>query len=89
MLAWAVMGAETELEPIACPACGGAGGGPFGRAGSAWDDDAYVCPRCKGAGAIAIDDVMVQSQRPGIAKAPPMKTDVEAPPSKKIRKASA
>lgn len=51
---------------ISCPACGGAGGGPFGRAGSAWDDDDYVCPRCKGAGVIALDDVAV---RPGLAKA--------------------
>jgi hypothetical protein len=66
------MSGETEHhERVACPSCGGAGGGPFGRAGSAWDDDGYVCPRCKGAGAIALDDVMVQSQRPGIVKAVP------------------
>ena len=80
------METEAQLEKIDCPACGGAGGGPFGRAGSAWDDDEYVCPRCKGSGAIALDDVMVQSQRPGIVKATP---DVAAPPSQKKRKASA
>jgi hypothetical protein len=80
---------EAQAEPldlVACPSCGGAGGGPFGRAGSAWDDDAYVCPRCKGAGAIALDDVMVQSQRPGLVKAVP---DAAAPPAQKKRKASA
>jgi hypothetical protein len=75
-----------QLDSIACPSCGGAGGGPFGRAGSAWDDDEYVCPRCKGAGAIALDDVMVQSQRPGIVKAVP---DTTVQPSEKKRKASA
>jgi ribosomal protein S27AE len=81
------MEAEAEhLDRVACPSCGGAGGGPFGRAGSAWDDDEYVCPRCKGVGAIALDDVMVQSQRPGIVKAVP---DVAAPPAQKKRKASA
>lgn len=58
---------ETAAEDrIACPACGGAGGGPFGPAGSAWDDEDWVCPRCKGAGVIGLDDVMV---RPGLAKA--------------------
>jgi hypothetical protein len=51
---------------ITCPACGGAGGGPFGRAGSAWDDEDFVCPRCKGVGVIALDDVAV---RPGLVKA--------------------
>ena len=84
------MEADSELEPIngaPCPACGGAGGGPFGRAGSAWDDDAYVCPRCKGAGVIALDDVMVQSQRPGIVKAIP---DAASPAEQeRKRKASA
>jgi hypothetical protein len=65
---------EAKVEParaLECPSCGGAGGGPFGRAGSAWDDETYVCPRCKGAGALALDDVMVQSQRPGLVKAVP------------------
>lgn len=76
----------TQLQRIACPSCGGAGGGPLGRAGSAWDDDEYVCPRCEGAGAIALDDVMVQSQRPGIVKAVP---DAAEAPAEKKRKASA
>ncbi len=58
---------ETAAQDrVTCPACGGAGGGPFGRAGSAWDDESYVCPRCKGAGVIPLDDAMV---RPGLAKA--------------------
>jgi hypothetical protein len=35
-----------------CPSCGGAGGGPFGRPGSAWDTEAYVCPRCRGLGTL-------------------------------------
>lgn len=75
-----------QLDRIACPSCGGAGGGPFGRAGSAWDDDEYVCPRCKGAGAIALDDVMLQSQRPGLVKAVP---EPVVTPAEKKRKASA
>ena len=78
-----------NLDHVACPSCGGAGGGPFGRAGSAWDDDEYVCPRCKGVGFIALDDVLspsLQSQRPGIVKAVP---DVVVKPDEKKRKASA
>ena len=50
-----------------CPACGGAGGGPIGRAGSAWDTEDYVCPRCEGVGMILAGDVI--SQRPGLVKA--------------------
>jgi hypothetical protein len=76
------------MERVACPSCGGAGGGPFGRAGSAWDDDEYVCPRCEGAGIIALDDVMVQSQRPGIVKAVPDAAPAPAVTAKN-RKASA
>lgn len=53
---------------MSCPACGGAGGGPFGRAGSAWDDEGYMCSRCKGEGMILVADE-VASQRPGIVKA--------------------
>ena len=55
-------------ERIPCPACGGAGGGPFGPAGSAWDTEDYVCTRCKGEGMILVMDD-VASQRPGIVKA--------------------
>lgn len=54
-------------EHVTCPACGGAGGGPVGRAGSAWDTEDYVCPRCKGEGMVLLADVA--SQRPGIVKA--------------------
>lgn len=54
-------------EHITCPACGGAGGGPMGRAGSAWDTEEYVCARCEGLGVILASDVPVQ--RPGIVKA--------------------
>jgi hypothetical protein len=39
----------------------------MGRAGSAWDTEDYVCPRCKGEGMILVGDVL--SQRPGIVKA--------------------
>jgi hypothetical protein len=81
-----------QLDRVECPSCGGAGGGPFGRAGSAWDDEDFVCPRCKGAGVIAFDDLLASpspspSQRPGIVKAVP---DVVTPSTeKKKRKASA
>jgi hypothetical protein len=78
-----------QLDRVACPSCGGAGGGPFGRAGSAWDDEEFVCLRCKGAGAIALDDLLSPSspsQRPGIVKAVP---DVVTPSTEKKRKASA
>ena len=64
----------TEREP--CPACGGAGGGPFGRAGSAWDIESYECLRCGGWGYIreaeaAVDDGPPAVARPGIAKVTP------------------
>lgn len=68
-------------EKITCPACGGAGGGPFGPAGSAWDDEAYVCPRCEGAGKIALaEDGRGGGPRPGIVKAVP--GEIEAPAKK-------
>jgi hypothetical protein len=57
-----------------CPACGGAGGGPFGRAGSGWDVESYECPRCEGWGYIranAANDEPVSVPRPGIAKTAP------------------
>jgi len=40
---------------LACPACGGSGGGPFGRLGSAWDVETYECPRCHGTGVVDVD----------------------------------
>jgi hypothetical protein len=81
------MEAEHHLKRMPCPACGGAGGGPFGPAGSAWDDEGYVCLRCAGVGAVMMDDVMVQSQRPGLVKAVP--DAVPAKPETKQRKARA
>lgn len=57
-------------ERVPCPSCGGAGGGPVGRAGSAWDTEDYVCPRCEGEGTIRVAELNdVLSQRPGIVKA--------------------
>lgn len=76
---------EAAAERTTCPACGGAGGGPFGRAGSAWDDESYVCPRCKGLGMVGLEDV-TPSVRPGLVKAAP--DTREAVPGKK-RKATA
>jgi hypothetical protein len=54
-----------------CPSWGGAGGGPFGRAGSAWDVDDYVCVRCDGAGVVAAASGATAAgpARPGVAKA--------------------
>jgi len=54
-----------------CPACGGAGGGPFGRAGSAWDTEDYVCPKCRGAGQIRLTADPPSLPRPGVVKAAP------------------
>jgi len=79
-----------HLERLGCPACGGAGGGPFGRAGSAWDDEEYVCARCQGAGFLELDDIVrvtPPSRAPGLVKAAP---DIApAQPDKGKRKASA
>ncbi len=58
-------------ERESCPACGGSGGGPFGRPGSVWDDESYLCFRCEGEGRVR---VVVASPRP-LAKA-----TGEAPP---------
>lgn len=83
--------AETIAAGDPCPSCGGAGGGPFGRAGSAWDDEDYLCPRCEGTGLLALplpheDDVRPVA-RPGIVKAP---AEERAPDQKTgKRKASA
>jgi len=85
-----------QLDRVVCPSCGGAGGGPFGRVGSAWDDEDYVCPRCKGVGAIALDDVMTVMPpvtapvvRPGIVKATPDVVTTPAEIAERKRKASA
>ena len=82
------MDAEHHLERVPCPACGGAGGGPFGRAGSAWDDEAYVCTRCESLGMVLMD-LTGETQRPGLAKATP--DDAKAKPDATVgkRKASA
>lgn len=77
---------DPVVEATVCPACGGAGGGPFGRAGSAWDDEAYVCPRCKGLGVLAADDA-TPSVRPGLVKT--AKPEREVREAGKKRKASA
>ena len=78
-----------HLERLACPACGGAGGGPFGRAGGAWDDEEYVCVRCEGVGYVEMDDVMrvAASRAPGLVKAVP--DAAPAKPETGKRKASA
>ena len=55
------------MDRMPCPSCGGAGGGPFGRAGSAWDTDDYVCPRCAGTGVVEVEGAR-PVVRPGIAK---------------------
>ncbi len=62
-------------HPVECPACGGAGGGPFGRPGSAWDTEDYVCLRCEGAGTV----------RQTVTAAPPVATR----PLAKVAKARA
>ena len=75
------------MDPEQCPACGGAGGGPFGRAGSAWDDDDYVCPRCEGRGVIvAIETRASDPPRPGIAKTQPTPVE-QAEKAKRARRA--
>ncbi len=56
-------------ERTPCPACGGAGGGPFGRAGGAWDDEEFECARCEGVGQILkSDSEPSDAGRPGLAK---------------------
>lgn len=82
LLARPVTRKSTADRPYECPACGGAGGGPFGRSGSAWDVETYVCPRCEGLG-VVVDGVVLarplakgrvkpteRAPRPGIAQAP-------------------
>jgi hypothetical protein len=57
-----------SLQRVPCPACGGAGGGPFGPAGSAWDDEEYACPTCEGLGVVLVSADGLGG-RPGIVKA--------------------
>ncbi|HEY5147894.1 MAG TPA: hypothetical protein VII82_14065 [Polyangiaceae bacterium] len=62
----------------ACPACGGSGGGPFGRLGSAWDVDGYECPRCRGAGVVTgVSTDALAEPRP-LARAAPRRPDLVA-----------
>jgi hypothetical protein len=72
-----MMSADGRHVHEECPACGGAGGGPFGRAGSGWDIETYECPRCEGWGylreARAIEEQPPVVARPGIVKATPAK----------------
>ncbi len=72
-------------DEVECPACGGAGGGPFGRAGSAWDVETYECPRCEGTGHVALVVIAKaglaktsadQTERPDVAKPGPAKAPV-------------
>jgi hypothetical protein len=77
-------------ERQVCPACGGAGGGPFGRANSGWDIESYECVRCEGWGylreAADVDEAPPAIARPGIAKTSPERVAIEkAPPQKKAR----
>ncbi len=59
---------DPEPTTHTCPACGGAGGGPLGRAGGAWDTDDYVCFRCRGLGIVAARGDEPPVARPGVAK---------------------
>jgi hypothetical protein len=59
-------------ETMACPACGGSGGGPFGRAGTGWDVETYECVRCAGAGVVSVREEERRAAaivKPGVAKA--------------------
>ncbi len=71
--------APVERERECCPACGGAGGGPFGRAHSGWDIETYECPRCFGTGFVLTGEETERARamqaardaRPGVAKTQP------------------
>jgi hypothetical protein len=72
------------VETMACPACGGSGGGPFGRAGTGWDVESYECVRCMGEGVVSVRDEEMRAaavSRPGVAKA--REASREAAPEKK------
>ncbi|MGO9715124.1 MAG: hypothetical protein ACLQBL_40125 [Polyangiaceae bacterium] len=81
-----------DLEREVCPACGGAGGGPFGRANSGWDVESYECIRCEGwgyiRGAAVEDEGPPVVARPGIAKVPAERVGSETAKPKKGRRAS-
>jgi hypothetical protein len=75
-------------DEVECPACGGAGGGPFGRAGSAWDVETYECPRCEGTGRVALVVIAKAGlaktsadtiERPEVVRRGPAKAPVAAP----------
>jgi hypothetical protein len=59
---------STEDRRYECPACGGAGGGPFGRLGSAWDVESYVCARCEGLGVVADGVILARPLAKGRAE---------------------
>ncbi len=65
---------DESARSVTCPSCGGAGGGPVGRAGSPWDDEDYVCPRCEGTGMVALADL--GAPRPGLVKAAPDEAEI-------------
>ena len=73
-----------------CPACGGAGGGPFGRANSGWDVESYECIRCEGWGylrdAIEKEEGPPMVARPGIAKATPERIATDKAEAEKRRR---
>ena len=70
-------------EMITCPACGGAGGGPFGRAGTSWDIETYECFRCQGAGVVSVAEEEARAiAKPGIAKTQSVRPD--AAPKKRV-----
>jgi hypothetical protein len=70
-----MMAQDGERQREECPACGGSGGGPFGRANSGWDIETYECPRCEGWGyiraVVAVEEEPPAAARPGIAKTAP------------------
>ena len=64
----------------------GSGGGPFGRAGSAWDVETYECVRCGGRGYLvpgAEAELAKSAPRPGIVKAAPPRVGQEAEKKRK------
>jgi hypothetical protein len=57
-------------DRVTCPACGGAGGGPFGPPGSAWDVESYECPRCRSLGVVPLAHAGPTAVARPLAKAP-------------------